>query len=63
MKGWDDSEGFCAYVAIRDTESAKGALDSVLVKIRAAGVLASLEEMRGAFVARLPDELKTGMIG
>ena len=51
-----------AYVAIRDMESAKGALDSMLVKLRAAGVSVSLVEMRDAFVARLPDEVKTGMI-
>ena len=50
------------YVAIRGAESAECALDSILAKLRAAGVSVSLEEMRDAFVPRLPDEVKTKMI-
>ena len=38
-----------AYAAIRDTGSMKGALDSMLMKLRAAGIPVSLEEMRNAF--------------
>ena len=51
-----------AYVAIRDMGSTKDELDSMLVKLRAAGVSVSLEEMRDAFVARLPGEVKMEMI-
>ena len=51
-----------AYVAILDTESTKGAPDSMLVKLRATGVSVSFGEMGDAFVARLPGEVKTEMI-
>jgi hypothetical protein len=50
------------YAAICDTESTKGALDAMLLKLRAAGVPVSLEELRDAFLARLPELFKTQMI-
>ena len=50
------------YAAVRDTESAKGALDSMLMKLRAAGIPVSLEEMRDALCVRLPEEIKKEMI-
>ena len=40
------------YVAVRDTESANGAVDSVTVKLRANEVSFSVEELRGAFISR-----------
>ena len=43
------------YVAINDTESTRGALDAMMLKLRAARVPVSLEEMRDAFSARFPE--------
>ena len=50
------------YASICDTESTKGALDAMLLKLRAARVPVSLEEMRDAFLVRLPNEVRTQMI-
>ena len=50
------------YVAIRDTESTKGALDSMLIKLRAVDIPVSLEEMSGASCQRLPGETKKELI-
>ena len=40
--------------AARDTESAKGTLDSMLMKLRALNIPVSLEETGDAFCQRLP---------
>ena len=50
------------YVAICGTESTKGALYAMLLKLRAAHVPVSLEEMRDALLARVREEVKTQMI-
>ena len=41
------------YVAVRDTESAKGVLGSILVELRTAGISVSPEEMRDALLLLL----------
>ena len=46
------------YAGVRDTESAKGELVSVRMKLRAADIPVSLENMRDAFLCGLPEEVR-----
>ena len=50
------------YAAIRDTESTKGALDSVPLKLREQNIAISLDEMHDAPYLWLPDIIKKEMI-
>ena len=50
------------YAAICDTESTKGAFDSMLVKLPAMSIPVSIEEMSGACCQRLPEETKEELI-
>ena len=50
------------YAAISDTESAKGALDSMLMQLRANKTPVSLGDLRDPFCQRLPEEIKKELI-
>ena len=50
------------YAAVRDIESTKDALDSMLLKLRALNIPVSPEEMSDVFCQRLPEEIKKKLI-
>jgi hypothetical protein len=50
------------YAASHDTESTKGALDSMLLKLRDLNIPVTTDELGSAFIERLPEKIKKHVI-